>query len=80
LKGFAAGSEVRNRLGMVSSVDELAELTAQLDLSQVFGEASEGPRGRQGGPQHHVKLPDGWLDDPDALAVPVGAEIDGTGG
>jgi nifR3 family TIM-barrel protein len=80
LKGFAAGSEVRNRLGMVSSVDELAELTAQLDLSQVFGEASEGPRGRQGGPQHHVKLPDGWLDDPDALAVPVGAEIDGNGG
>ncbi|MEO7126194.1 MAG: tRNA dihydrouridine synthase DusB [Nakamurella sp.] len=80
LKGFAAGSELRRRLGMVSSVDELSELTAQLDLTQVFGEASEGPRGRQGGPQRHVKLPEGWLDDPDALAVPEGAEIDGNGG
>lgn len=80
LKGFAAGSEVRSRLGMVSSVDELAELTARLDLTQVFGEASEGPRGRQGGPQHHVKLPEGWLEDPDALTVPEGAEIDGNGG
>ncbi len=80
LKGFAAGSAVRQALGMVSSVAELAELTARLDLTQVFGESSEGPRGRQGGPQHHVKLPEGWLDDPDALAVPVGAEIDGNGG
>lgn len=80
LKGFAAGSEVRSALGMVSSIDELAELTARLDLSQIFGESSEGPRGRQGGPQHHVKLPEGWLDDPDALAVPEGAEIDGNGG
>jgi nifR3 family TIM-barrel protein len=80
LKGFAAGSEVRSALGMVSSIDELAELTARLDLSQVFSESSEGPRGRQGGPQHHVKLPEGWLDDPDALAVPEGAEIDGNGG
>lgn len=80
LKGFAAGSEVRSKLGMVSSVDELVELTGRLDLTQVFGEASEGPRGRQGGPQHHVKLPEGWLDDPDALAVPEGAEIDGNGG
>ena len=73
LKGFAAGPAVRSRLGMVSSVDELAALTALLDPSQVFGEASEGPRGRQGGPQHHVKLPEGWLDDPDARAVPEGA-------
>ncbi len=80
LKGFAAGSELRRALGMVSSLAELEDLTAQLDLSQPFPEAAEGPRGRQGGPQRRVHLPYGWLDDPDDLAVPEGAEIDGNGG
>lgn len=80
LKGFAAGSDIRRALGLVSSVAELAELTAQLDLTQPFPEVAEGPRGRQGGPQRLVHLPYGWLDDPDDLAIPEGAEIDGNGG
>lgn len=80
LKGFAAGSDLRRALGMVSSLAELVELTGELDLSQPFPEAAEGPRGRQGGPQRRVHLPQGWLDDPDDFTVPEGAEIDGNGG
>ena len=80
LKGFAAGSELRRALGMVSTVAELQELTAQLDLTQPFPADAEGPRGRQGGPQRRVHLPYGYLDDPDDVTVPEGAEIDGNGG
>ncbi|GGM15545.1 tRNA dihydrouridine synthase DusB [Nakamurella endophytica] len=81
LKGFAVGSDVRRRLGMVSSLEQLDELIAELDLDQPFPEAAEGPRGRQGSPQSRVVLPYGWLDDPDELVVPDGdAELDTSGG
>ena len=80
LKGFAVGSGLRYALGMVSSLDELAELTAKLDLDQPFPADAEGPRGRQGGPQRRVHLPYGWLDDQDSLVVPEGAELDAGGG
>ncbi len=79
-KGYAVGSELRSRLAMVSSLDELDELLAGLDLDQPFPAAALGPRGRQGSPQRRVALPHGWLDDPDALAVPEGAELDDGGG
>jgi len=80
LKGFAAGSEPRRLLGMVSSLDELDELLAGLDLDQPFPTAGDGPRGRQGSPQRRVVLPYGWLDDPESEAVPEGAELDDGGG
>ena len=80
LKGFAVGSELRQRLGMVSSLAELDELLADLDLDQPFPRDAGGPRGRQGGPQPRVHLPYGWLDDPDAMAVPLDAELDAGGG
>src|SRR4051812_31458173 len=48
LKGFPVGSEVRRRLGLVDSLDELDELLAQLDPAEPFPEAADGPRGRQG--------------------------------
>ena len=80
LKGFAVGSDLRYALGMVSGLDELAELTGRMDLDQPFPADAEGPRGRQGGPQRRVQLPYGWLDDPDGLAVPDGAELDAGGG
>ncbi len=79
-KGFAVGSEVRAALGVVGSLVELAELTGRLDLSQPFPADADGPRGRAGGPQRRVHLPEGWLDDPDALTVPHGAELDAGGG
>jgi nifR3 family TIM-barrel protein len=80
LKGFAAGSDLRRALGMVSSLAELADLTSRLDLDQPFPADAEGPRGRQGGPQSRVHLPYGWLDDPEGDAVPVDAELDAGGG
>lgn len=80
LKGFAAGSEIRRELGMVSGLDQLATLLSRLDLDQPFPDAAEGPRGRQGSPQGRVILPYGWLDDPDEMVVPADAELDAGGG
>ena len=79
-KGFAVGSEPRRLLGMVSSLDELDDLLAGLDLDQPFPTAGDGPRGRQGSPQRRVALPYGWLDDPESEVVPEGAELDDGGG
>ncbi len=79
-KGYAVGSDHRRRLAMVSSLGELDGLLAELDLDQPFPAAALGPRGRQGSPQRRVALPHGWLDDPDALVVPEGAELDDGGG
>jgi nifR3 family TIM-barrel protein len=80
LKGFAAGSEPRRLLGMVSTLDELDTLLAGLDLDQPFPTAGDGPRGRQGSPQRRVALPHCWLDDPESEIVPEGAELDDGGG
>jgi nifR3 family TIM-barrel protein len=79
LKGFPVGPEVRRRLGLVNSLDELDELLAQLDHSQPFPADADGPRGRQGSPGR-VMLPEHWLDDPDDAAVPFAAELDHSGG
>jgi nifR3 family TIM-barrel protein len=78
LKGYPAGAELRRRLAMVASLDELDELLGQLDPA-ALPENPAGPRGRQGSPGR-VSLPDGWLDDPDDLVVPGGAELADSGG
>jgi nifR3 family TIM-barrel protein len=78
LKGYPVGPTVRRRLGMVSSLDELAELLGQLDRG-VRPENEDGPRGRQGSPGK-VTLPEGWLDDPDDVTPPNGAELAMSGG
>ena len=80
LKGFAVGSEPRRLLGMVSSLGELDSLLSGLAPDQPFPTAGDGPRGRQGSPQRRVALPHGWLDDPEAMTVPDGAELDDGGG
>jgi nifR3 family TIM-barrel protein len=62
LKGFAVGQPVRSRLALVSSIAELDDLLGLLDLTQPWpGEPAEGQRGRAGGPQRRVALPEGWL-------------------
>jgi nifR3 family TIM-barrel protein len=79
-KGFAVGSELRQRLAMVSSLAQLDDLLGTLDLDQPYPEAVLGlPRGRTTG-QKRVALPAGWLDDVDDASVPVGAEIGISGG
>ncbi|MFC5994489.1 tRNA dihydrouridine synthase DusB [Pseudonocardia hispaniensis] len=79
LKGFPVGPQLRQRLGLVSSLGELDDLLALLDHSQEFPPDAEGPRGRQGSPAR-VILPEHWLDDPEDASVPAGAELALSGG
>lgn len=81
LKGFPAGSSVRDRLGHVSSYRALDELLSELDPTVPFPVAELGvPRGRQGSPRK-VALPEGWLDSREMSgAMDAGAESDISGG
>jgi nifR3 family TIM-barrel protein len=80
LKGFAVGGETRQALGLVSTLAELDDLLATLDLDQPFPAASVGaPRGRLGSPRR-VVLPDGWLDDRSWGPVDASAELAVSGG
>ena len=79
LHGFPVGGELRHRLGMVSTLAELDELLGRLDPDLPFPAEADGPRGRQGSPGR-VALPEGWLDDPQDLTVPRGAELAHSGG
>jgi nifR3 family TIM-barrel protein len=63
-KGFPVGGELRHRLGMVSSLNELDHLVSRLDPDVTFPISELGsPRGRQGAPRAKVALPEGWLAD-----------------
>jgi nifR3 family TIM-barrel protein len=79
LMGFPVGSELRRGFALVTSLEELDGLIAQLDQDAPFPSAAEGPRGRQGSPGK-VTLPHGWLDDPDDPCVPEGADVMHSGG
>ena len=60
-KGYVVGGDLRRSFGLVSTLTELEDLIATLDLDQPYpGAAAEGPRGRAGSPKR-VSLPDGWL-------------------
>ena len=84
LKGFPAGSAVRNQLALVDSLQALDDLIGSMDLDAPWpGEAAEGQRGRAGSPRV-VALPVGWLDSQDLSegqrAVVAQAELDVSGG
>jgi hypothetical protein len=67
-------------MAMASSLGELADQLAELDLDQPFPEAVLGqPRGRTSS-QRAVALPEGWLASRESRAVPVGAELPDSGG
>ncbi|UNO42089.1 tRNA dihydrouridine synthase DusB [Streptomyces sp. MST-110588] len=79
-KGFSIGSELRKKLAITSSLDELDALMSELDLDQPWPVGADGPRGRTSG-RNRVVLPDGWLDDPyDCAGVGAEAELDTSGG
>jgi hypothetical protein len=78
-QGLPGRPEVRRRLGLVDGLDELDELLAGLDPHEPFPADADGPRGRQGSPGR-VVLPERWLDDPDDASVPLGAELEHSGG
>ena len=79
MRGFPAGSDLRNGLARVSSLAELDDLLGRLEPDVPFPKDAEGPRGRQGSPSA-VALPDGWLDDPEDTLVPAGADMMHSGG
>jgi nifR3 family TIM-barrel protein len=80
LKGFGVGGEIRQALGLVSTLAELDDLLSKLDLGQPFPEGSvAAPRGRLGSPRR-VVLPDGWLDDRSWGPVDASAELAISGG
>ncbi|ROP45793.1 tRNA dihydrouridine synthase DusB [Pseudokineococcus lusitanus] len=61
LKGFPVGSDLRRRLALVTSLDELAEALSLLDADVPWpGDDAEGPRGRTAATKR-VALPEGWL-------------------
>jgi nifR3 family TIM-barrel protein len=79
-KGFSIGSAMRKRLAVASSLAELDELLAGLDLDQPWPDGANGPRGRTSG-RSRVVLPEGWLDDPyDSVGPGADAELDTSGG
>jgi nifR3 family TIM-barrel protein len=79
-KGFAVGSEARRAMASASSLADLDEQFAALDLAQPWPAHADGPRGRTA-PGKRVVLPEGWLDDPYACAVLTeDAEADTSGG
>jgi len=64
-KGYVVGGTLRAQLGLISTLAELDDRLAALDLDQPYpGEAAEGQRGRAGSPKQ-PSLPDGWLDSRD---------------
>jgi nifR3 family TIM-barrel protein len=63
LKGFRVGGQIRQQLGLVTSLAGLDALLASLDPHEPYPRDELGsPRGRQGTPKA-VALPQGWLDD-----------------
>ncbi len=65
LKGFPAGSTLRNSLALVDSMAALDQLLSTLDRDAPWpGDAAEGQRGRAGS-SRTVALPDRWLESRD---------------
>ncbi|MPV53435.1 tRNA dihydrouridine synthase DusB [Corynebacterium sp. zg331] len=79
LRGFPVGGQLRRRLATVSSLAQLREELAPWADSPETAQDADGARGRQGSCAT-VALPDGWLNDPEDDTVPVGADIDNSGG
>jgi nifR3 family TIM-barrel protein len=68
LKGFSVPREIRASLGMVGSLTEMEQLLSGVADQPYPQEIGDGPRGRTSHGRE-VKLPDGWLDDPDEFAT-----------
>jgi len=83
-KGYPVGGETRATLATVSTLAEIDDLLATLDLDAPYpGAAAEGQRGRAGTPKRPA-LPEGWLDSREVntaeSAAIADAELDHSGG
>ena len=83
-KGYPVGGELRAQLATASSLAEIDDLLATLDLEAPYpGAAAEGQRGRAGTPKRPA-LPEHWLDSrelsAEASCAIAEAELDHSGG
>ena len=83
-KGYPVGSDLRTRMALVQSLQQMDDLLGELDWTSPYpGEAAEGQRGRAGTPKRPA-LPDRWLDsrtlNASDRATVAEAEIDASGG
>jgi nifR3 family TIM-barrel protein len=83
-KGYPVGGDTRAQLATVSSLTEIDDLLATLDLDAPYpGAAAEGQRGRAGTPKRPA-LPENWLDSrelgAEASCALAEAELDHSGG
>ena len=75
LSGYPVGPDVRRTLAQVSSLAQLDDVLGALDQAAEIVEGGERiKRGHTNGPIR-VALPDGYLDDPDALTIPDDADV-----
>ncbi len=75
LTGYPVGSDIRRRMSMVSSLAELATLSAELDASLNIVTGGERiARGHTNGPIR-VVLPEGFLDTADDLTPPADSHV-----
>ncbi len=83
-KGSPVGGELRAALATASSLAEIDDLLATMELDAPYpGAAAEGQRGRAGTPKRPA-LPDRWLDTRDMAGddarTLADAELDTSGG
>ena len=80
-KGFSLGSELRQELGVVSSLAQLDELLSRVDPDEPFPRHElDSPRGRQGSPRAKVTMPYGWLDSRRLDQADLHDDLDAQGG
>ncbi len=80
LTGYPVGGEVRRRMALTSSIDELDAMLDALDPTlELPASARRAKRGHTNGPRP-VALPHRWIETADNLDVPEGAEVLVSGG
>ena len=80
LTGYPAGSELRQRIALVSSVADLDAVIERLDPDAAIRQnALRAPRGHTNGPRP-VHLPEGWIDLAEDPTPPEGDALVGSGG
>jgi nifR3 family TIM-barrel protein len=73
-KGFRASSQLRDSIVMATTFEELDDIFSKVDRELAYPvSVLRVPRGKSSG-QKAVSLPDGFLDDPEASALPLDAE------
>jgi nifR3 family TIM-barrel protein len=81
LTGYPVGGDVRLRFAVAESVSEIEDAAGRLDPTlEMWPGGMRQPRSHRSGPRP-VRLPAGWLADPDDDMVPAAAAEDpGSGG